>query len=113
RRDRLPAVLAQLPGEAAAVLLVHEPDFADVSAATGRFDLQLSGHSHGGQVIPPFFKRPPVLPLLGKKYPIGVYRVDGMVQYTNRGLGMLRPYIRVNCRPEITMLTLHSPAWSP
>ena len=42
-------VLERLPKEGAAVLLVHEPDFADESAATGRFDLQLSGHSHGGQ----------------------------------------------------------------
>jgi len=50
RLDRLDLVIEQMPSEGAAILLVHEPDYADISAATGRFDLQLSGHSHGGQV---------------------------------------------------------------
>ena len=52
--DRLDQVLEQLPEQGAAILMVHEPDFADTSAATGRFDLQISGHSHGGQVVLPF-----------------------------------------------------------
>ena len=39
---RLDEVLAQLNGDGAAILMAHEPDFADTSAATGRFDLQLS-----------------------------------------------------------------------
>ena len=46
-KDRLGAVLDGLPREGAAVLLAHEPDFADRSAESGRFGLQLSGHSHG------------------------------------------------------------------
>ena len=53
-RSRLDLVLKKLPEKGAAILLAHEPDFADVSAATRRFDLQLSGHSHGGQVRVPF-----------------------------------------------------------
>ncbi len=57
----LDAVLNQLPDDSCAILLVHEPDFADTSAATGRFDLQISGHSHGGQVVLPFIG-PPILP---------------------------------------------------
>ena len=100
-------VLAQLPDEGCAVLLAHEPDFADVSARTGRFDLQLSGHSHGGQVVLPFIG-PPILPDLGQKYPSGLYQVMDMYQYTNRGVGMTMPYIRFNCRPEITVFTLES-----
>ncbi|MBI3979308.1 MAG: metallophosphoesterase [Chloroflexi bacterium] len=107
RRDRLAPVLTRLSERGAAVLLAHEPDFADVSTATGRFDLQLSGHSHGGQVIP-LFQRPPVLPPYARKYPIGRYQVGRMVLYTNRGVGMVRPRLRLNCRPEITVLTLHS-----
>jgi len=107
RQDRLDLVLAQLPVEGAAILLAHEPDFADVSAATGRFDLQLSGHSHGGQVIIPF-RGPPLLPLHAQKYPVGRYQVGGMVQYTNRGLGMISPPVRFNCRPEIALFTLHA-----
>ncbi len=107
RQDRLDLVLAQLPADGAAILLAHEPDFADVSAATGRFDLQLSGHSHGGQVIIPF-RGPLVLPLHGRKYPVGQYQVGRMFQYTNRGLGMISPHIRFNCRPEIAVFILHS-----
>ncbi len=103
--DRLDRVLEHLPGEGAAILLVHEPDFADISAATGRFDLQISGHSHGGQIRLPLFG-PPYLPRLGRKYPLGLYRVGEMLQYTNRGLGMLGPHVRLNCRPEVTVFTL-------
>src|SRR3990172_454530 len=51
---RLDNVLGQIANDGAAILLAHEPDFADTSAATGRFDLQVSGHSHGGQVGIPF-----------------------------------------------------------
>jgi predicted MPP superfamily phosphohydrolase len=101
----LPAVLAKLPGSGAAILLVHEPDFADVSSMTGSFDLQISGHSHGGQVVLPLIG-PPALPQQGTKYINGLYRVGRMLQYTNRGVGMTAPYIRFNCRPEITVFTL-------
>ena len=107
RKDRLDLVLDILPQEGAAILLAHEPDFADISAATGRFDLQLSGHSHGGQVIIPFLG-PPMLPWFARKYPIGLYKVGDMFQYTNRGVGMIPPTVRFNCRPEITVLTLKS-----
>ena len=103
-RDRLNEVLAALPANGAAILLAHEPDFADTSAATGRFDLQLSGHSHGGQIHLPFIKR--VLPPLAYKYPLGQYQVGSMIQYTNRGLGSSGIPIRFNCRPEITIFTL-------
>ena len=105
RKDDLNQVLDQLPNDGCAILLAHEPDFADISAATGRFDLQISGHSHGGQVIVPFVG-PIVLPRHGKKYPIGLYQVGRMMQYTNRGLGMVYPYVRFMCRPEITLFTL-------
>ena len=105
--DRLDLVQAQIQGDLCAILLAHEPDFADTSALDGRFDLQISGHSHGGQIVLPFLG-PPVLPRLGKKYPQGLYRVGDMFQYTNRGVGMIPPYIRFNCRPEITVFTLES-----
>ncbi|HJR80438.1 MAG TPA: hypothetical protein VJ821_10225, partial [Anaerolineales bacterium] len=97
RKDDLNAVLTNLPREGCAILLAHEPDFADTSAATGRFDLQISGHSHGGQVVMPLIG-PIVLPRQGRKYPIGMYRVGNMIQYTNRGLGMIFPYVRFMCR---------------
>lgn len=104
---RLDRVLRELPKEGAAVLLAHEPDFANISAATGRFDLQLSGHSHGGQArLPPL--GPLFVPPLSRKYPSGLYKVGEMLLYTNRGLGA-HPRFRFLCRPEITILTLRSP----
>lgn len=107
-KARLREVLTQLPTEGAAILLAHEPDFAVVTAESGRFDLQLSGHTHGGQVHFPWIG-PVVLPMYGRKYPAGLHRVKNMLLYTNRGLGTARPQIRFNCRPEITVITLHAP----
>jgi predicted MPP superfamily phosphohydrolase len=106
--SRQDLVLRDLPDSGAAILLAHEPDFADVSAATGRFDLQLSGHSHGGQVRVPLLMRL-ALPPFSQRYTSGLYRVDGMLQYTNRGLGFVDMRLRFLCRPEITVLTLRSP----
>ena len=107
RQSRMGLVLSQLPEEGCGILLAHEPDYVDISARTGRFDLQLSGHSHGGQVVLPIIG-PPILPGLGRKYPSGLYKVKDMYQYTNRGVGMTTPYVRLNCRPEITVFTILS-----
>ncbi len=104
---RLHDVIAQLNDNGAALLLAHEPDFADTSAATGKFDLQISGHTHGGQVVIPFLGAP-ILPALGKKYPSGLYEVGDMFQYTNRGVGTDRLAIRINCPAEITIFILES-----
>jgi len=107
-KARLRDVLAQLPPEGAAILLAHEPDYAVVSAQSGRFDLQLSGHTHGGQFIIPKIG-PLTLPMYGRRYPDGLYQTDGMYIYTNRGIGTARQQFRLNCRPEIAMITLHAP----
>ena len=100
-------VIARLNDGSAAILLAHEPDYANTSAATGKFDLQISGHTHGGQVVIPFYG-PPMLPHLGHKYPSGLYQVEDMFQYTNRGVGMHKLPIRFNCPPEITIFELKS-----
>jgi uncharacterized protein len=104
---RLDQVLHQLNDHSAAILLAHEPDFADISAATGKFDLQVSGHTHGGQVVIPFLGAP-ILPHLGRKYPSGLYKIGNMFQYTNRGLGANRLALRWNCPPEVTIFALES-----
>jgi predicted MPP superfamily phosphohydrolase len=103
-QEKFQAVVRKIPEQGAAILLVHEPDFADVAAKAQRFDLQLSGHSHGGQVRLPWLGALR-LPPLGRKYSCGLYRVGEMWQYTTRGLGMKPPQVRLNCRPEITMIT--------
>jgi predicted MPP superfamily phosphohydrolase len=106
---RLKDVIAQLNDTSAAILLAHEPDYADTSSVTGKFDLQVSGHTHGGQIVLPFFGAP-ILPYLGWKYPSGLYQIGEMYQYTNRGVGMVRFPVRINCPPEITLFTLERPA---
>ncbi|AFY58305.1 putative phosphohydrolase [Rivularia sp. PCC 7116] len=106
-KDRLDLVLQQLPSEGAAILLAHEPDFADTSALTNRFDLQLSGHSHAGQINLPFLS-PPFLPGLGQKYYAGLYKIGTMFEYTNRGIGTTKLHLRFGSRPEITVFRLGS-----
>jgi uncharacterized protein len=100
----LQKTLHNIPTGEAVVLLAHEPDFAD-AAAGFPIDLQLSGHSHGGQVRVPFL--PPLyLPPLARKYVWGTFRIGDLTLYTNAGLGTIGLPIRLDCRPEITVLTL-------
>jgi len=104
-KHRLDLVMEKLPEEGPAILLAHEPDFADISSTTGRFSLQISGHSHGGQFVIPglgtIIRGPHFV-----KYPLGKYKVKNMVQYTSRGLGTNVFWFRINCDPEITVFTL-------
>lgn len=106
RKQDLRKALADVPEEECKLLMVHEPDFADRVAAFP-VDLQLSGHSHGGQVSLPLLG-PLVLPYLAQKYPAGLYRVGQLLVYTNRGIGVIYPPVRFNCRPEVTLFTLRS-----
>lgn len=106
--DDLDAALTVVPLGEPVLLLVHEPDFADLAARSPhRILLQCSGHSHGGQVNLPLIG-PPVMPWLGQKFPAGLQRVPGstLQVYTNRGIGVTVPPVRFNCRPEVTLLTL-------
>jgi len=106
--DDLEAALAPVPPGEPVLLLVHEPDFAERAAlAPWSILFQLSGHSHGGQVCLPFVGRP-FLPWLGQIYPAGLQAVPGatLQVYTNCGVGVINPPVRLNCRPEVAFLTL-------
>ena len=105
RKQDLESVVAAVPEDACAILMMHEPDYADISATTNRFSLQLSGHSHGGQVDPLIIDQP-ILPTYGEKYPRGLYQVENMLLYTGTGIGMASTHVRLNCRPEIVQFTL-------
>lgn len=98
--------LENIPSAELIVLLAHEPDFADEASLTP-VDLQLSGHSHGGQVWLPGIGAP-WLPALGRRYPRGLYKVRDLTLYTNIGIGTIRAPVRINCPPEITLITLRS-----
>jgi predicted MPP superfamily phosphohydrolase len=87
------------------ILLCHEPDLADRFSLDGRVSLQLSGHTHGGQIRIPGIGAL-VLPYLGRKYDLGLYNVNNMLLYTNRGIGVISEPVRYNCPPEITQFVL-------
>ncbi len=103
-RHDIAAALQGVPREAFKVALLHEPDVAD-EVARYPVQLQLSGHSHGGQVRLPGIG-PILLPRLGRKYPMGWRRIGRLQLYTNRGVGRVQPAVRFHCPPEVTLITL-------
>ena len=103
--DNLDRVLLKLQS-CPSILLAHEPDFAKESSQTKRFDLQISGHSHGGQFIIPKVETTPFRGPNSRKYPVGLYKVNEMTQYTSKGLGTNSFRMRINCKPEITIIRL-------
>lgn len=107
--DPLPEeAFSQIPKGAASIALWHEPQFAEEAAAQGAF-LQLSGHTHGGQIRIPGVG-PVGLPIHGKRYVMGMNNAAGMNIYTARGVGVYRPPLRFNCPPEVTIVSLVAPS---
>lgn len=104
RMADLNVTLRAIPPDETTILLAHEPDFAD-HASRFPVDLQLSGHSHGGQVRLPGVGAL-ILPTLARKYPMGLNRVGSLQVYTNAGLGVINPPVRFLCPPEVTFMTL-------
>jgi predicted MPP superfamily phosphohydrolase len=111
-REDLGRTMQRVPPGEPVIMLVHEPDYADTVAAYRKHvDLQLSGHSHGGQVrVPGVGAIPMVLPQWAHKYIMGHFRIGKMQLYTNRGLGTVGVPVRFNCPPEVTRITLRSAA---
>lgn len=98
---RLSRATSMVPPGLARILLSHQP--ATVDRWAGQVALQLSGHTHGGQINPGF--RPADLFL---KYVAGLYRVGGTTLYVNRGFGTVGTPSRVGAPPEITRFVLVS-----
>ncbi|BDI33805.1 hypothetical protein CCAX7_58560 [Capsulimonas corticalis] len=87
------------------ILLAHEPDYAD-QLGPG-FALQISGHSHGGQIRVPGL--PPIqTPVMGRRYPEGLQQAKNHRVYTSRGIGTIGPPYRLFCPPEVTILKITS-----
>lgn len=105
-KPNLDLTLSGIPPDEPVVLLAHEPDWAD-SVVKRPVDLQISGHSHGGQIRLPLIGAP-YLPVLGRKYPWGLRRIGPLTLYTNCGIGTIRIAMRLNCPPEVTLFTLRS-----
>ncbi|OLP63178.1 hypothetical protein BACPU_33970 [Bacillus pumilus] len=88
------------------LLLVHEPDAA-LELQQTPINLQLSGHTHGGQIQLPFYG--PILTApYGNTYVEGLYESNQQRIYVNRGLGTTRLPLRFLAKPELTFFTLTS-----
>lgn len=91
-----------VPEHARVIAMWHAPDVAD-QLVTYKPILVLSGHTHGGQVRIPGMG-PIATPKLGKEFVAGRFDIDGMPLYVSRGIGMYRPPVRFNCRPELLVV---------
>ena len=105
KADYKTALPHQNPTSPPVILAVHEPDFFDHVCKDPRLILQLSGHTHGGQVCAPFYGAMR-LPSYGKNYISGLYRRHDSHIYVTRGVGTLFPHVRFCCPPEISLITL-------
>lgn len=99
------AVFKQAPAEYPILVLLHNPDgqrFINPFA----WDVMLSGHTHGGQLVVPFLDYAPFAPVMDKYSVSGLKRdAQGRYLHITRGLGNLHG-LRFNCRPEISLLRL-------
>ena len=92
------------------ILLYHSPDLAPEAAQSG-IDLQLSGHTHGGQIRLPWYGALVTGSLYGKRFEAGRYQIEDMVLYVTRGIGLegaAAPRVRFLCPPEIVLWEISS-----
>ncbi|HYK83082.1 MAG TPA: metallophosphoesterase [Gemmatimonadales bacterium] len=94
------AALVGAPEGDVRVLLAHQPKSAFAARAAG-FDLQLSGHTHGGQYFP--FN---LLVRLFQPFVAGLHRLEQMWLYVSRGTGYWGPPLRLGAPSEITLIQL-------
>lgn len=100
--------LQGIPAEIPVLGLVHEPDYFDTMATRREIQLQVSGHTHGGQCRVPFIGYAPKVPKYGEKYIYGSYQNGSSNLFVTRGVGMTDPQVRFACPPELAILTLRS-----
>ncbi len=99
RGPDLDAAIAQVPAELPRILLAHQPNYFHYGA--GHVALQLSGHTHGGQINPGFTPAK-----LFMTFVSGRYEMAGTTLYVNRGFGVVGPPARVGAPPEVTRVVL-------
>lgn len=101
RGPDLDAALADASDDAPRILLAHQPSYFE--EASERVDLQLSGHTHGGQFNLGFRPADLVLP---HGWVAGLYRVGDAQLYVNRGFGTAGPPARLGAAPEVSRIVL-------
>jgi len=105
--DDFDATLANAPGDVPVVLLAHQPDIIE-EAARRKIGLVLAGHTHGGQIVIPGLGPPVVNSRYGRRYASGLNHLANTAVYTNRGVGMAVLPVRLNCPPEVALITLRT-----
>lgn len=103
----LPKILTGLDPDKPVIMGWHEPDTFDLYTDP-RIALQVSGHTHGGQICAPFYG-PLILPKFGRKYPYGLYQKESSALFVTRGIGTLTVPIRFLCPPEVAILEFAPP----
>jgi predicted MPP superfamily phosphohydrolase len=98
-----PAAFSGPRNGSATILLSHNPDSKE-RLLSHRWDLMLCGHTHGGQCDLVFFGTP-FAPVRDKRYVRGLHRWNNRWIHITKGVGNLHG-VRLNCRPEISLLTL-------
>lgn len=102
----LPAIVDEPPANELRVVLSHNPDFftSVLEGSRFRFHLGLCGHTHGGQVKLPLIGAP-FYNVADRRLGEGLFRHPRGLVYTTRGVGTAWFPIRINCRPEVTLIT--------
>jgi uncharacterized protein len=106
---RLEPLAASVPPGRFTILLYHTPDLAPNADRTGQIDLQLSGHTHGGQIRLPGLGAFFAASLYGKRFEAGRYQLQNMTLYVTRGIGLegkAAPRVRFLASPEIILWEL-------
>ena len=107
RTGDIAAAAASIPPGAFSVLLSHTPEVYAEAARAG-FRLQLSGHTHGGQICLPGGIAVTLEADLPRRMGSGPWRHDSLIGYTSPGAGCSIVPVRFNCPPEITLHHLKS-----
>jgi predicted MPP superfamily phosphohydrolase len=102
--DAARAFAAEIPVGIPTLLLAHNPD-TRLRVNDYAWDLMLSGHTHGGQIVIPVVHYAPFMPVRDRRFAEGLQPWEGRYVHVTRGVGNILG-VRLNCRPEVSLLTL-------
>lgn len=104
-RDNLLMAMKGTEDNIPKLLLAHSPRIIK-KAVKQKIDLVLAGHTHGGQIVLPFFGPLFVTSRMEGRYASGLFKIDSTYMYVTRGIGTTILPFRFNCPPEITLIEL-------
>ena len=107
-QESIDLAMRRVPHDEFTIMLYHTPDEIERAVRLG-VDLNLAGHTHGGQIALPFYGALVTLSKHGKRFEAGLYREGKTWLYINRGIGMEglhAPPVRFFARPEVTLIEI-------